>query len=222
MFVALVVVMVGVLCNVCVWDRDIERQRERKAECAFRKKSIRSVFSLQGWSLNILFDSSELKRRQEKKKKKKKKPTPVCKRAGVSKGSPLHMIAPFTLFIYGFCGVSPIIQSCAWNEGFESTPINAVGISAQTSVQEGCVQDHLEQRYSPVLTNLVMDILVVFQWTRQACWFSNVPQAFAGFCHSPIPQFNWPSWQCVVWPVWSDLSPHIKVSKSGVSLMDCY
>lgn len=80
MFVALEGRFERMCVCVCVWRRYRERE---KARVCIEKNSIRSVFSLQGWSLNILFDSSELKRREAPKKRKKQKRLqllnkPVC------------------------------------------------------------------------------------------------------------------------------------------------
>lgn len=85
-------------------ERDIVTQQ--KPECAF--SSIRSIFSLQGWNLNILFGFVL-------------KPEPfflpfifssfLLATVGVYKGSPLHMIAPLA---YGFFSSTRLItQSCA-------------------------------------------------------------------------------------------------------------
>lgn len=56
---------------MCVRWRNLYREREKeKGRVCIQKNSIRSVFSLQGLSLNILLDSSELQRRHAREKKK--------------------------------------------------------------------------------------------------------------------------------------------------------
>lgn len=68
------------------------------------------------WLQRAPKEATQRKRKKEKKTERKERlqNKPVCLK---KKASPLHLIAAFTLFMHGFCGTGPIIQSSA-------TPIN--------------------------------------------------------------------------------------------------
>lgn len=76
---------------VSVYDGDIERQRGRKPECALRK--IPSGVSSACRDEACIFYLTEVSSKGERRQKIKK--ATASKQAGVSKGSPLHMIARF-------------------------------------------------------------------------------------------------------------------------------
>lgn len=87
-----------------------ERERDRKAECAFRKFHPECLL-LAGMKLEyfIWLEQAQKETREEKKEKKKKR-LQLLKESVCLKGSPLHMIAPFTRLIYAVFVAS--VQLC--------------------------------------------------------------------------------------------------------------
>lgn len=112
MFVALEGAVSACGC-VCICDRDTERHRERerqKSRACIQKipSGVASACRDEAWIFYLTWASS--KGDTERKNRKEKKRLQLLKESVCLKGSPLHMIAPFTRLIYGVFVAS--VQLC--------------------------------------------------------------------------------------------------------------
>lgn len=133
----------------------------------------------EAWIFYLTRESSKEDTHKKKKEEEKwQKEAPAPKWVSVFKGSPLHMIAPFTLLTYGLCGTSPIRQSCAWKGGFKrALQSTRWAFQPKSPMWVFCVSKNITQililnRYIQpkvlwvYLMNLVMEILVISHWTE--------------------------------------------------------